>query len=377
MDAPRRWLQKIIDRLFPGGLIARRLMVAVIVFSSLITLLTTSFQLFRDYQREMDAIQQFFEKHIRVSHLGSISNSVWVVDEKQITIQLDGLTRLPHVEYLAIHIKGERRWHSGRIVSRHLINRTFPLTAFYRDAIHEIGQLEAVVGVDNIYWQLVEQGLTILISNGLKTFLVAGFILFLFQYLVTRHLTHLADHVRQLDWRRPYEPCALDRPQAGAGREDEIDQVVASVNEMSRNLEESFRTLAEAHERFRMLSETLHELFWIGTPTWDEIYFVSNAFEEIWGQSCQTMMEHPMAWFDAVVPEDRAQVQEDMARMATESFTEHLFNEFRIMRPDGTIRWILVRVYAVQQGDGKPHIVVGVAEDRASEINKPPESHYL
>ncbi|MBF0587666.1 MAG: PAS domain S-box protein [Magnetococcales bacterium] len=357
------WLKGGVDRLFPGGPIARRLTFAVILFSSLITVATTTFQLYHNFQEELASIHQFFNKDIQDGHLESIAQSVWVVDEQQIRLQLKGLSRMPHVEYLAIHLKGKRRWKNGRIIAHYQIKRDFPLHAHYRGSRLEIGVLEVVVGMDGVYWRLLDQALMILISNALKTFLVAGFILFLFQYLVTRHLTYLAAFVQEMTPHRPFTPCHLDRPAMHRGDGDEIERVVNAINKMGSNLSGSFKSLTEAEERFRMLSNSVRDVFWISSRTWEQIYYVSIAYEQIWGRSRQNLIENPLSWLDSVVVEDRERVSAQVAWLSQRSFVEYAFPEYRIMRPDGETRWILSRVYPVMDEQGEIFRVVGVAED--------------
>ena len=71
-----------------------------------------------------------------------------------------------------------------------------------------IGNLQVVASLEGIYARLWNKALVILLSNGVKTFLVAVFMFLLFQYLVTRHLRKLAEHVKNTDIRRQPPRCS-------------------------------------------------------------------------------------------------------------------------------------------------------------------------
>ncbi|MFT5665144.1 MAG: hypothetical protein ACI9JR_002550, partial [Gammaproteobacteria bacterium] len=94
------------------NLIAKRLIVGVVLFSTLLTLLTTSIQLYFDYSKSVDAINKhLFE--IEVSSLPTIINSVWVIDNDQIQTQLDSLVKLQGIEYIEIVVGDDVRWQAG------------------------------------------------------------------------------------------------------------------------------------------------------------------------------------------------------------------------------------------------------------------------
>ncbi|HAA26515.1 MAG TPA: histidine kinase [Cyanobacteria bacterium UBA8553] len=96
-------------------------------------------------------------------------------------------------------------------------------------------------------------------------------------------------------------------------------------------------TLPESDVKFRQLAENIGEVFWISNPEGNELLYVSPAYEKIWGRTCDSVYADPKSCLDAIHPEDREQV---IAQLAQNAKTE--FNiEYRIVQPDGTIRWIL------------------------------------
>jgi diguanylate cyclase (GGDEF)-like protein/PAS domain S-box-containing protein len=112
--------------------------------------------------------------------------------------------------------------------------------------------------------------------------------------------------------------------------------------------------------RFRQLAENTSDLFFLIETRTDCMLYVSPAYEEICGRSCASLYAKPEAWTDAIHPEDRASIYEAYRKgMPTGKFT----HECRVVRPDGTIRWIEARGAAIRNDAGKIVRVTGVAED--------------
>lgn len=114
---------------------------------------------------------------------------------------------------------------------------------------------------------------------------------------------------------------------------------------------------------FRELAENLREVLWIVSPDWNQVHFVSSAYAEIWGRSCEELYAKPTSWRDAILEEDRPGVNSAIERFRRDNLADFSPPEFRIRRPDGSIRWIRARGFGVRDDDGAMQRVVGVAED--------------
>jgi len=125
----------------------------------------------------------------------------------------------------------------------------------------------------------------------------------------------------------------------------------------------------ESDERFRQLAENINEVFWLGSPDWDEIFYVSPAYEKIWGQNSESLYRHSYLWLEAVHPDDREQVMEDIPKDLS-SIGEFVdFRKYRILRPDGEILWIKARAYPIRDEDGQVIRVAGIAENITEQID--------
>jgi PAS domain S-box-containing protein len=116
----------------------------------------------------------------------------------------------------------------------------------------------------------------------------------------------------------------------------------------------------ESERRFRQLAENINEVFWMSDPEVQQILYVGPAYEEIWGRTCQSLYEQPKSFLDAVHPEDRERLAVKLAWQMEGKPTDE---EYRIIRPDGSVRWIRDRAFPIKNEAGRVVRVTGVAED--------------
>jgi PAS domain S-box-containing protein len=117
--------------------------------------------------------------------------------------------------------------------------------------------------------------------------------------------------------------------------------------------------LRESEERFRQIAENIRKVFWLTDPAKNEVLYVSPAYETIWQRDRAALLASPRAWLDAVHPEDRGRVEQAAVAQASGEYAE----EYRIVRPDGSIRWISDRAFVVPGEDGEVSRIAGLAED--------------
>jgi PAS domain S-box-containing protein len=117
--------------------------------------------------------------------------------------------------------------------------------------------------------------------------------------------------------------------------------------------------LLESRERFRQIAEHIREVFYITSSDLTEILYISPAYEETWGRARAVLMQNPRSWRDAVHPEDRDEVLRTMAEAGAAG---HAI-EYRIVRPDGTVRWIWDRGFPILDELGRTARYAGIAED--------------
>jgi PAS domain S-box-containing protein len=121
--------------------------------------------------------------------------------------------------------------------------------------------------------------------------------------------------------------------------------------------------LGESEQRFRQIAENIHEVFWMsstgfGGPLFSIIY-ISPAYESVWGRTCESLYRDPRSFVDAIHPEDQARVVDVIERELEVGFE----NQYRIIRPDGSMRWIRDRGFPIQDELGHVYRIAGIAED--------------
>jgi diguanylate cyclase (GGDEF)-like protein/PAS domain S-box-containing protein len=118
--------------------------------------------------------------------------------------------------------------------------------------------------------------------------------------------------------------------------------------------------IARSELRFRQIAENIHDVFFLRDADGNRMLYVSPAYEAIWGRSRDSLYANPESWVEAIYPEDRALTYEE-AKKGTSTGTFEL--EYRIVRPDGSIRWIESRGFPVPDDTGKIVRIAGVAKD--------------
>ena len=119
--------------------------------------------------------------------------------------------------------------------------------------------------------------------------------------------------------------------------------------------------LRESEEKFRQLAERITDVFWISSESKEEFNYVSPAYAVVWGRSPDDLIANKHKWTDAVLPEDRERVL--AAFRGLDAHKPNMSVEYRIARPDGTVRWIYDRGYQVHDAAGKVVRTTGIASD--------------
>jgi PAS domain S-box-containing protein len=117
--------------------------------------------------------------------------------------------------------------------------------------------------------------------------------------------------------------------------------------------------LKESESNFRLVTESIQDVYWMSTPGMKEMIHVSPAYEKVWGRSRQSLYKSPTSYFKTIHREDRARVLARIRRRAEEKWD----SEYRIVKPDGSVRWIRDRRFPVRDESGKVHLLTGVATD--------------
>jgi diguanylate cyclase (GGDEF)-like protein/PAS domain S-box-containing protein len=139
-----------------------------------------------------------------------------------------------------------------------------------------------------------------------------------------------------------------------------IQEVLLIQEDISQQIRVE-KELRESEQRFRELADNIREVFWLFDWNEQRVLYASPAYEEVWGRPLEDLYANYEDWGESIHPEDAA--------YAEKSFNQILENgggqdrEYRIIRPDGTIRWVLDRGFAITDDDGQVVHIAGIAED--------------
>jgi PAS domain S-box-containing protein len=347
-------------RLLPDILrgIGRRLLVRVLLFSSVITLLLTLAQLYLDYRGDVQAIDQRMSE-IDSGYRQTLSEGLWQMDERQLQLQVDGILRLPNIRYVELReatdqaaplvvTAGSRQ---AKPPERHEL-RIFHT---HRGAEQLLGILVVEATFDQIYRRLLNTAAIIMVGQAIKTFIVSFFILLIVHRLITRHLTAIGTSLRRYDLRGSQVPLRLERRPPRP--KDELDFLVGGFNQMWTKLQQAYDDLQLQVGLLQRLPVSAWTLKPDGTPD-----FVNQVWLEFAGQTLEFVRSHPEAWMTVIHPEDR--------EMAVKSFWDGVRSgrgfvmETRSLRArDGAYRWHLQQAVVLRDSAGEVRRFVGTTTD--------------
>jgi PAS domain S-box-containing protein len=126
--------------------------------------------------------------------------------------------------------------------------------------------------------------------------------------------------------------------------------------QLRRDQRNAASVLQTAAHEFQQMAGNIREIFWMIDAGSKKALYVNQAYEDITGRSCQSLMESPSSYEDIIHPEDRVHVLGKLEEAAQNG----RFNErFRIVRPGGDVRWVWARGFPVRDSEGKIRRLVG------------------
>ncbi|MCW8888451.1 MAG: EAL domain-containing protein, partial [Gammaproteobacteria bacterium] len=339
---------------FLNSVLAKRLIISIILFSSVLTLVITLLQISSRYQQELSDFYSVMSQ-IETTELEPIARSVWLVDEQQIQTEINGLVQLNDINFVAVKDEdGIIKWNSGNPDIKNELQIEFPLIYQYRDRDLTIGYLLVKGSLDNIYGRIINELLVILGSNALKTILVALFVLYIFYEMMGRHILQLAGIAKESSQTGEMPEFKLNRRQRFSGSKDELDQLTSAFNQMTSKLkqkEEDLRILAEIAE------QSPNSI--VLTDHTGNILYVNSSFVEISGYSFQEVYGHKPGMVSA--KETPAKVYQELwsTILSGKTWVGELLNK----RKNGEKYWERATIKPLKDKQGKIINFLATKED--------------
>ena len=237
------------------------------------------------------------------------------------------------------------------------VHREFPLFHRVHGAEQRLGVLSIEATLDEVYRELLDRAIVILVSQGAKTFVVSFFILFIVYRLITRHLAAIARFLGGYDLRRSPPPLRLERPPPQQA--DELDQLVGAFNGMCASLQTAYGELRDSEQRFRDYTETASDWLWATDRDHRFTFFSehSGAFGYDWRRPIGKCRWDVAADF-ALEPE---KWREHIAALERrEPFRDFVY---KVRRIDGSLGFMSVSGKPVFDAEGRFSGYRGVASD--------------
>ena len=269
--------------------LARRIMMIVILGSTLFTFITTAIQVFLDYQREMNLLNARLEQ-IRVIEVPSLINSVWNFDTKQIETQLMGMLNLQDVGYVELQIADGDTYTVGQVIpENNAITQKFSLERTQNGKVFALGQLEVVADSRSLQQRVLSWMLSFLLTAATQIFLLAGFILLIVELLLTRPLNEIVRYAETLDLDHLQDPLVLQH-RGLASPNDELELVALKLNEMRHRLMDDITerelmedALRESERNYREIFNATSEAIFIHEISSGRILQVNTSMLHLYG----------------------------------------------------------------------------------------------
>jgi PAS domain S-box-containing protein len=137
--------------------------------------------------------------------------------------------------------------------------------------------------------------------------------------------------------------------------------VVAAAVLLWQLADRLLRSMVEREELLYELADNIKEVFWLFDWRSQRVVYASPAYEQIWGRPLADLYADYSEWAESVHPDDLETARTSFARIVKSGGGE--LRDYRIIRPDGTVRWISDRGFAITGPRGEVLRIAGIAED--------------
>ena len=215
--------------------VIKPLLLFIFIFIGSFTLVSASLLMLIDYRNQRAGVFDTFE-NIEKSHIDSLEQNVWILDEQLVLSQMEGILQLPYVRFLMLDIKGYSIYTLGEHPPENRrISRMYYLshvTGDSPDASESIGTIYVEASTEEIYQAVIGNAVMVFSLQAVNILIIALVIFFLFYFKVSRHLVRIRDYAAGLTLDTMDRVLVLDRPERGSNDGDELSVLVNTLNNM-------------------------------------------------------------------------------------------------------------------------------------------------
>ncbi|OUR77544.1 hypothetical protein A9Q83_10405 [Alphaproteobacteria bacterium 46_93_T64] len=261
--------------------VSRRLIIYIVLTSTVITLVLTAVQLFRDYNMDLRGIDTQFQQIEKV-HLLSISETLWTIDTEGLRIILEGLENLADVVHVSVIVNDKILASVGTDNIENTISQDFLLVHNDGETEIAIGHLHVTADLNTVYQRIFDRALIILFSNAIKTLLVVCAMAFIIHHIIIKDLKKITDFIKSQKLQGQYVPLELTRIGFSGHPNDELSILADAINSMQTELRMGLEAKDISEQKLRTLIDTLPDLVWLKDT--NGVYIACNQkFERLRG----------------------------------------------------------------------------------------------
>ncbi|MGC9422688.1 ATP-binding protein [Vibrio sp.] len=242
--------------------IGKKIILTMVLVSSLFTLVATSIQLFNYYRIEMNEVKDRHQE-IETLHIELIASALWAYDLPLVQQHMNLLVQLPKIDYLEIQSNGTQI-SSGTPPPTYAIEHVYPINHIDQNEQYsqKIGILTVLSNTEGIYNNLVNQFISILIINTIKTLFVCICLLFVFHMSINRRIFNIVDYLHHYDLNKKNQPLQLHSSFFIDNFEDEIDILARETNRLTAHISHLYKGLQLEKERLNDFTKASSDWLW-------------------------------------------------------------------------------------------------------------------
>lgn len=261
--------------------LGKRIVVLLIVVSSIFTLITTASQFYFDYQEQFELVHKR-HKEVENIHVGLLADSLWNFDLALLNQRLDGLVNLSNIDYLELKTD-KYSFSAGSAVSGDMIRDVYPVQyATQSSSPTALGWLVVESGLAHIYETLWQQFFSSLALNLFKTLLICALILWIFDRSINQRIEQIVDYLRRFTPTKENPRLSLSSPPLITHSKDEISVLGRETYRLATNLTHLYKDIQYEQERMSGFASVSSDWLW-ETDEHHRLTYCSSAMRQTLG----------------------------------------------------------------------------------------------
>ncbi|MCK5485110.1 MAG: PAS domain S-box protein, partial [Desulfobacterales bacterium] len=161
--------------------------------------------------------------------------------------------------------------------------------------------------------------------------------------------------------KKGYQLELMNNQQTLKESENRYREAFEQLDDEMKERQRAEENLRKSEERFREMAEHIREAFWLYDWEKRKVIYISPAYEVIWGRSIEDLYKRDDEWDESVHPDDLEYARDSFERIIQTGGGEQ--REYRIVHPDGSVRWVSDRGFAIKNKTGQVVRIAGITED--------------